>query len=120
MSTYNQLVRNPRRSKKKNKQGLGSPQREGVCDNVGKMTPNKPNSALRSYAIINFKDGTKSFAYVPGEGHNIQKYSVLLVEGGGAQDLTGVRRSVIRGAQDRDAEGVKNRKQGRSKYGTKK
>src|SRR3954451_16405457 len=120
MPTYNQLVRNPRSGKKKKPgRSLGAPQREGTCDSTGKMTPNKPNSALRSYAIVILKNGATRRVYIPGEGNNLQKFSVVLIQGGGAQDLTGVRSSVVRGAEGRDAEGVKGRKQGRSLYGTK-
>lgn len=121
MPTYNQLVRNPRSGKKKeSRRSLGSPQREGTCDSVGKLTPKKPNSALRAYVEVILKDGRKVRAYVPGEGCDLQKFSVVLIQGGGAQDLIGVRSSVIRGAESRDAKGVKDRKQGRSLYGTKK
>jgi len=99
------------------KQGEGSPQKRGVCLQVKTMTPKKPNSALRKIAKVRLTSGIEVTAYIPGEGHELQEHSVVLVRGGRVPDLPGVRYHVIRGALD--ATGVVNRKQGRSKYGTK-
>lgn len=134
MPTINQLARNPRKDKKtrERKKALKinwnsqrktysfskSPQKAGVCKKVGKLTPRKPNSALRSYVRVILNNKEEVTAYIPGEGHNIQDYSNVLIQGGGAQDLPGVKYTVVRGM--RDAAGVKDRKQGRSIYGTKK
>ncbi len=95
----------------------GSPQKRGVCTNVRTLTPKKPNSALRKIARVRLSNGRDVTAYIPGEGHNLQEHSVVLVRGGRVRDLPGVRYHIIRGALD--AAGVNNRKQGRSKYGTK-
>ena len=95
----------------------GSPQKRGVCLQVKTMTPKKPNSALRKVARIRLTNGMDVTAYIPGEGHNLQEHSIVLVRGGRVPDLPGVRYHIIRGALD--ATGVVNRKQGRSRYGTK-
>ena len=94
-----------------------SPQKRGVCTRVATKTPKKPNSALRKYARVRLSNGKEIDAYIPGEGHNLQEHSVVLVRGGRVKDLIGVRYHVIRGTLD--TQGVQNRKQGRSKYGTK-
>lgn len=95
-----------------------SPQKKGVCVRVGTMTPKKPNSALRKYARVRLSNGIEVTCYIPGIGHNLQEHSVVLVRGGRVKDLIGVRYHIIRGTLD--TQGVNNRKQGRSKYGTKK
>ena len=95
----------------------GSPQRRGVCTRVYTTTPKKPNSALRKVARVRLSSGIEVTAYIPGEGHNLQEHSIVLVRGGRVRDLPGVRYKVIRGALD--AAGVKNRKQARSRYGAK-
>lgn len=134
MPTINQLVRKGRKSKtKKSKSpmlGVGlnskdnkltntnSPQKRGVCTRVGTKTPKKPNSALRKYARVRLSNGKEVDAYIPGEGHNLQEHSVVLVRGGRVKDLIGVRYHVIRGTMD--TAGVEARRQGRSKYGAKK
>jgi small subunit ribosomal protein S12 len=100
------------------RRGKGSPQKRGVCTQVRTMTPKKPNSALRKIARVRLTNGMEVTAYIPGEGHNLQEHSVVLIRGGRVKDLPGVRYHIIRGALD--ARGVENRKQGRSKYGTKK
>lgn len=120
MPTLNQLVRKNR--KKVMKQSTapaleGSPQKRGVCTRVSTTTPKKPNSALRKIARVRLTNGTEISAYISGIGHNLQEHSVVLVRGGRVKDLPGVRYHLIRGALD--AAGVDNRKQGRSKYGTK-
>jgi small subunit ribosomal protein S12 len=98
--------------------GRGSPQKRGVCLQVKTMAPKKPNSALRKIARVRLTNGIEVTAYIPGEGHNLQEHSVVLVRGGRVKDLPGVRYHIVRGALD--AEGVRERQQGRSKYGTKK
>jgi small subunit ribosomal protein S12 len=98
-------------------QSKGSPQKRGVCIQVKTMTPKKPNSALRKIARVRLTSGLEVTAYIPGEGHNLQEHSVVLIRGGRVKDLPGVRYHIIRGALD--SEGVVNRKQGRSKYGAK-
>jgi len=98
--------------------GDGSPQKRGVCTQVRTMTPKKPNSALRKIARVRLSNGIEVTAYIPGEGHTLQEHSVVLLRGGRVKDLPGVRYHIIRGALD--AGGVKDRKQGRSKYGAKK
>ena len=135
MPTINQLVRKGRKkaSKKtktpalrftynalKNKmtQGKGSPQKRGVCIQVKTTTPKKPNSALRKIARVRLSNGMEVTAYIPGEGHELQEHSVVLIHGGRVKDLPGVRYHVIRGTLD--TTGVVARRQGRSKYGTKK
>jgi small subunit ribosomal protein S12 len=135
MPTINQLVRKGReRKKKKNKApalhyrfnalkqkrewfSKGAPQKRGVCINVKTMTPKKPNSALRKIARVRLTNGVEVTAYIPGEGHNLQEHSVVLVQGGRVKDLPGVRYHIIRGSLD--AREVEGRVQGRSKYGTK-
>lgn len=120
MPTINQLVRKGRkRSKKKtNTPALkGAPQRRGVCTRVYTSTPKKPNSALRKVARIRLTSGVEVTAYIPGIGHNLQEHSVVLVRGGRVKDLPGVRYHIVRGTLD--TLGVEDRKQGRSKYGTK-
>ena len=96
----------------------GSPQKRGVCLQVRTVTPKKPNSALRKVARIRLTNGMEVTAYIPGEGHNLQEHSIVLIKGGRVPDLPGVRYHIIRGALD--TEGVQGRAQGRSKYGTKK
>lgn len=95
----------------------GSPQKRGVCARVYTTTPKKPNSALRKIARVRLSNGIEVTAYIPGEGHNLQEHSVVLIRGGRVKDLPGVRYHIIRGALD--AAGVANRRQGRSKYGAK-
>lgn len=121
MPTINQLVRKGRQSKvtKTNTPALkDSPQRRGVCTRVYTTTPKKPNSALRKVARVRLSSGTEVTAYIPGEGHNLQEHSIVLVRGGRVKDLPGVRYKIIRGSLD--TQGVKGRKQARSKYGAKK
>lgn len=121
MPTINQLCRKPRRTpkvKSKVRDIEGCPQRRGVCLSVKTMTPKKPNSALRKVARVRLSNGREITAYIGGEGHNLQEHSIVLVRGGRVPDLPGVRYHVVRGAQD--SLGVDGRKQGRSKYGTKK
>ncbi len=121
MPTLNQLIRKNRKiiHKKKIIKGLKNcPQKQGVCLKLYTVNPKKPNSALRKVARIKLKNGYEITAFIPGEGHNLQEHSVILVRGGRVKDLPGVRYKVIRGTLD--CEGVKNRKQGRSKYGVKK
>lgn len=118
MPTVNQLVRNPRKKQvvKNNVPALDKcPQKRGVCTKVYTTTPKKPNSALRKVARIKLTNGAEVIAYIPGEGHNLQEHSVVLIRGGRVKDLPGVRYHIIRGSLD--TQGVKNRKQGRSKYG---
>jgi small subunit ribosomal protein S12 len=133
MPTINQLVKNKRKKKfrkskspvlalslntiKRKTTKLTSPQKRGVCTRVGTMTPKKPNSALRKYARVRLSNGMEVTCYIPGEGHNLQEHSVVLIRGGRVKDLIGVRYHIIRGTLD--TAGVQNRKQGRSKYGTK-
>ena len=121
MPTIQQLVREGRQKKRKKTKtaGLaGAPQARGVCTRVYTVTPKKPNSALRKVARVRLSTGYEITAYIPGEGHNLQEHSIVLVRGGRVRDLPGVRYKVIRGTLD--ASGVKNRKQARSRYGTKK
>ena len=120
MPTINQLIRSPRAKQiKRNKvPALNScPQKRGVCTRVYTTTPNKPNSALRKVARVKLTNGFEVTSYIPGEGHNLQEHSVVLIRGGRVKDLPGVRYHVLRGILD--TEGVKDRKQRRSKYGTK-
>ena len=98
-------------------EGKGSPQKRGVCTQVRTMTPKKPNSALRKIARVRLTNGMEVTAYIPGEGHELQEHSVVLIRGGRVKDLPGVRYHVVRGALD--TSGVANRRQGRSKYGSK-
>lgn len=121
MPTLNQLVRQGRERivKKSTAPALAeSPQKRGVCTRVSTTTPKKPNSALRKIARVRLSHGVEVTAYIPGIGHNLQEHSVVLVRGGRVKDLPGVRYHLVRGALD--AAGVDNRKQGRSKYGSKK
>ena len=135
MPTINQLVRKGRRSKKvkskapallytlnsykqrRTRQAKGAPQKRGVCTVVRTMTPKKPNSALRKIARVRLTNGIEVTAYIPGEGHSLQEHSVVLVRGGKVKDLPGVRYHIVRGTLD--TTGVNDRKQGRSKYGSK-
>jgi small subunit ribosomal protein S12 len=119
--TVEQLVRKGRSPKPKKTKTLalaGSPQRRGVCTRVFTITPKKPNSALRKVARVRLSSQIEVTAYIPGEGHNLQEHSIVLVRGGRVRDLPGVRYKVIRGALD--AAGVEQRKQSRSRYGAKK
>ena len=135
MPTVNQLVRKRRQRmtkrtkapalgvtynalKNKVRRDTNSPQKRGVCVQVKTMTPKKPNSALRKIARVRLSNQIEVTAYVPGEGHNLQEHSVVLIRGGRVKDLPGVRYHIVRGALD--TAGVENRKQGRSKYGAKK
>jgi small subunit ribosomal protein S12 len=136
LPTINQLVRKGRKNKLKKETAPalqytqntltgrtrrvpgGSPQKRGVCTQVRTATPKKPNSALRKVARVRLTNGMEVTAYIPGEGHNLQEHSVVLVRGGRVKDLPGVRYHIVRGALD--STGVNNRKRGRSKYGTKK
>jgi small subunit ribosomal protein S12 len=135
MPTINQLVRKGRKKiirkgktpalrftynalKNRMVESEGSPQKRGVCIQVKTMTPKKPNSALRKIARVRLTNGMEVTAYIPGEGHELQEHSVVLIKGGRVPDLPGVRYHIIRGALD--ATGVVNRRQGRSLYGTKK
>ena len=134
MPTINQLIRKGRKKvakktktpalllsynalKNKITPGKGSPQKRGVCIQVKTATPKKPNSALRKIARVRLTNGIEVTAYIPGEGHELQEHSVVLIRGGRVKDLPGVRYHIIRGALD--ASGVANRQQGRSKYGAK-
>lgn len=134
MPTINQLIRKGRKKivkrtkapalrftfnalKNKLREGKGSPQKRGVCTQVRTMTPKKPNSGLRKIARVRLSNGMEVTAYIPGEGHELQEHSVVLIRGGRVKDLPGVRYHIIRGALD--STGVANRKQGRSKYGAK-
>ena len=120
MATINQLVRKPRTSRKEksNVPALEScPQRRGVCTRVYTTTPKKPNSALRKVARVRLTNGFEVTSYIGGEGHNLQEHSVVLIRGGRVKDLPGVRYHVVRGTLD--SGGVSDRKQGRSKYGSK-
>jgi len=120
MPTINQLVRFGRQAiKKKTKSPAmqGCPQKRGVCTKITTMTPKKPNSALRKVARIRLSNSMEVWAYIPGEGHNLQEHAVVLIRGGRVRDLPGVRYHIIRGTQD--AAGVTGRLQARSKYGAK-
>lgn len=134
MPTINQLVKKNRKDKtrkskspvlnvgynalERKQNDAKGPQKRGVCTRVGTKTPKKPNSALRKYARVRLSNGKEVDAYIPGEGHNLQEHSVVLIRGGRVKDLIGVRYHVIRGTMD--TVGVDKRRQGRSKYGTKK
>ena len=121
MPTINQLIRKPRviqKARKKVPALQQSPQKRGVCTRVYTTTPKKPNSALRKVARVRLTSGMEITAYIPGEGHNLQEHSIVLVRGGRVKDLPGVRYKIIRGSLD--TQGVKNRKQARSRYGAKK
>lgn len=120
MPTFNQLIRKSRKRiklKTKSPALQQCPQKRGVCTQVKTTTPKKPNSALRKIARIKLTNGTEVTAYIPGVGHNLQEHSVVLIRGGRVKDLPGVRYHIIRGTLD--TQGVKDRKQGRSKYGAK-
>ena len=120
MPTIQQLIRqgrDPKVKRSKARDLTRCPQRRGVCLRVFTMTPKKPNSALRKVARVRLSSGIEVTAYIPGEGHNLQEHSIVLVRGGRVRDLPGVRYKVIRGALD--AAGVKGRKQARSRYGAK-
>ena len=120
MPTIQQLVRKGRQdkaTKTKTAALKGSPQRRGVCTRVYTTTPKKPNSALRKVARVKLSSQMEITAYIPGEGHNLQEHSIVLVRGGRVKDLPGVRYKIVRGALDTQA--VKNRKQARSRYGAK-
>ena len=134
MPTINQLIRKPRKPvvkktkapalrftynslKGKLTRGKGAPQKRGVCTQVKTMTPKKPNSALRKVARVRLTNNMEVTAYIPGEGHNLQEHSVVLIRGGRVKDLPGVRYHIVRGTLDTD--GVKGREQARSKYGAK-
>ncbi len=133
MPTINQLIRKPRKAKSKKSKSpalqyglntlknrqikINSPFRRGVCIKVGTMTPKKPNSALRKFAKVRLTNGMEVNAYIPGEGHNLQEHSVVLIRGGRVKDLPGVRYHIVRGSLD--TQGIGDRKQGRSRYGTK-
>ena len=120
MPTINQLVRSPRvtrRVKSKVPALRNSPQKRGVCTRVYTTTPKKPNSALRKVARVRLTNGFEVTSYIGGEGHNLQEHSVVLIRGGRVKDLPGVRYHIVRGSLD--TAGVKDRKQGRSKYGAK-
>lgn len=134
MPTINQLIHNKRKDKKRKSKApvlqvgintikkksinVSSPQKRGVCTRVGTKTPKKPNSALRKYARVRLSNGKEVDTYIPGIGHNLQEHSVVLIRGGRVKDLIGVRYHIIRGTLD--TAGVKDRMQGRSKYGAKK
>src|SRR5688572_19390531 len=120
MPTINQLLRHGRtdaRYKGKSPHLKSNPQKRGVCTRVYTTTPKKPNSALRKVAKVRLTNGIEVIAYIPGEGHNLQEHSIVLVAGGRVKDLPGVRYSIVRGALD--TAGVEGRLQSRSKYGTK-
>ncbi|MFO8013355.1 MAG: 30S ribosomal protein S12 [Phycisphaerae bacterium] len=121
MPTINQLIRKGRKSEKKKSKSQAlerNPQRRGVCTLVRTQTPKKPNSALRKIARVRLSNGKEVTAYIPGIDHNLQEHSIVLVRGGRVRDLPGVRYHIVRGTLD--ALGVEGRRQGRSKYGTKK
>lgn len=120
MPTINQLVRKGRKrlKHKNNVPALQScPQKRGVCTRVNTMTPKKPNSALRKVARVRLTNGMEVTAYIPGEGHNLQEHSIVLIRGGRVKDLPGIRYHILRGCLD--TQGVQNRKVSRSKYGSK-
>jgi len=121
MPTVNQLIRKPRIAPvKRNKVPAmqANPQKRGVCTRVYTTTPKKPNSALRKVAKVRLVNGIEVIAYIPGEGHNLQEHSIVLIRGGRVKDLPGVRYHIVRGKLD--ASGVQGRNKSRSKYGTKK
>jgi len=120
MPTITQLLRKPRLAKKRRSKSPAlekAPQRRGVCIQVRTMTPKKPNSALRKIARVRLTNSNEVTAYIPGEGHNLQEHSIVLVRGGRVKDLPGVRYHIVRGTLD--CQGVANRKRSRSKYGAK-
>jgi len=121
LPTVNQLIKESREKvmwKSKSPALDGNPQKRGVCTRVYTTTPKKPNSALRKVARVRLTNGIEVTAYIPGEGHNLQEHSIVLIRGGRVKDLPGVRYHIIRGTLD--TQGVQDRKQGRSKYGAKK
>jgi small subunit ribosomal protein S12 len=121
LPTINQLIRTSREKikwKSKSPALSGNPQKRGVCTRVYTTTPKKPNSALRKVARVRLTNGIEVTAYIPGEGHNLQEHSIVLIRGGRVKDLPGVRYHIIRGTLD--TQGVQDRKQARSKYGAKK
>jgi len=121
MPTINQLIRKGRKPVKKKTKSpalMGSPQKRGVCVKVYTTTPKKPNSALRKVARVRLTNGYEVTTYIPGEGHNLQEHSIVLVRGGRVKDLPGIRYHIVRGVFD--ASGVEGRKKSRSLYGTKK
>ena len=121
MPTLNQLIRQSRKSPKRHTKSpalTGCPQRKGVCLRVFTRAPKKPNSAIRKVARVRLTNGFEINSYIPGEGHNLQEHSVVLVRGGRVQDMPGVKYHTVRGHLD--TQGVKDRKRGRSRYGTKK
>ena len=134
MPTINQLIRKPRRNPRRKSKTpaliygfnhlknttikLNSPIKRGVCTKVTTMTPKKPNSALRKYARVKLTNGMEVNAYIPGEGHNLQEHSVVIIRGGRVKDLPGIRYHIVRGLLD--TQGVQGRKKSRSKYGAKK
>ena len=120
MPTIQQLIRKPRRPKVKKSKAAhleGCQQKRGVCTRVYTTTPKKPNSALRKVAKVRLTNGYEVISYIPGEGHNLQEHSVVLIRGGRVKDLPGVRYHILRGVLD--TQGVKDRRQRRSKYGAK-
>jgi len=120
MPTINQLVRNPRRPQRRRSKAPvldACPQKRGVCLIVRTMTPKKPNSALRKIARVRLSNGKEVTCYIPGEGHNLQEHSIVLVRGGRVRDLPGVKYHIVRGVLD--CQGVENRRKSRSRYGTK-
>ncbi|RLJ71627.1 SSU ribosomal protein S12P [Hydrogenivirga caldilitoris] len=120
MPTINQLIKHGRKRRKKRSKSPaleGNPQKRGVCVRVYTVTPKKPNSALRKVTRVRLSNGIEVTAYIPGEGHNLQEHSIVLVRGGRVKDLPGVRYKVIRGTLD--TAGVQGRRQSRSKYGAK-
>jgi len=120
LPTINQLIRKGRQSVKRRSSApalRGCPQRRGVCVRVYTTSPKKPNSALRKVARVRLTTGVEVTAYIPGEGHNLQEHNIVLVRGGRVKDVPGVRYHIVRGALD--TSGVEERRQGRSKYGTK-
>ena len=120
MPTINQLIRKPRlapRSATKCRRWRQNPQKRGVCTRVYTTTPKKPNSALRKVAKVRLTNGYEVIGYIPGEGHNLQEHSVVMIRGGRVKDLPGVRYHILRGVLD--TQGVKDRSQRRSKYGAK-
>jgi small subunit ribosomal protein S12 len=122
MPTINQLIRKGRirvRVKTTAPALTSCPQKRGVCLRVYTTTPKKPNSALRKVARVRLSNGMEVTTYIPGEGHNLQEHSVVMIRGGRVKDLPGVRYHIIRGARNTDTAGVANRRQGRSKYGAK-
>ena len=120
MATIKQVIRNPRKPKKAGLKGgsalEGNPQKKGVCVKVFTKNPRKPNSAIRKVCRVRLSNNTLITAFIPGEGHNLQEHSVVLIRGGRTKDLPGIRYKVVRGAYD--LKGLANRRRGRSKYGT--